>query len=139
MKRVVAALIEHDGKILVTRRKEGQSHAGFWEFPGGKIEGGETAEQALRREILEELGLEIDVGTLFATNQFDYKDFRIELLAYEATNPRGELVLVVHDKAEFVEVEKLLEYSLTAADVPIAQAYVERNMERGCVGRDPTR
>jgi 8-oxo-dGTP diphosphatase len=129
MKRVVAALIEQDSKILLARRQEGQSNAGFWEFPGGKIEPGESPEESLRREIIEELGLEIQVGPFVAANQFQYKDFKIELLAYLAHSPVGEVTLAVHDRIAWVTPGELLEYRLTPADIPIAERYLELKNE----------
>jgi mutator protein MutT len=126
MKRVVAALIEQNDSVLLTRRKEGQSNAGFWEFPGGKIEAGETPEESLAREIAEELGIEIQIGPFVASNQFQYKDFKIELLAYLAHSPHGELTLSVHDCAAWVSPENLLSYRLTPADVPIAEHYLQQ-------------
>ena len=65
---VVAAVIERDGKLLITRRPEGSHLSGLWEFPGGKPQPGETFEQALRREIAEELGAEVSVGERIAND-----------------------------------------------------------------------
>jgi 8-oxo-dGTP diphosphatase len=131
MKRVVAAIIVNDGKVLVARRKAGQSHAHMWEFPGGKIEHGETPEQSLRREILEELGMEISVEEFCASNVFPYKDFTIELLVYWArplhTRPP---TLSVHDDVQFVEPEKLAHFNLTLADVPIMETVVQQLLQR---------
>jgi len=76
---VVAAVIERDGKILLTRRPPGAHLAGYWEFPGGKLHPGETREQALRREIAEELGARADVGGLIETIDWTYPDKRVRL------------------------------------------------------------
>ena len=79
---VVAAVIERGGRILITRRPQGSHLAGLWEFPGGKRQAGETPEQALRREISEELGAAVTVGELFETVDWTYPDKRVRLLFY---------------------------------------------------------
>ena len=82
---VVAAVIEENGAFLVTRRPQGVHLAGLWEFPGGKIDGGETHGAALRREILEELGTGIDVHDLLFTVTHDYPDRSVALYFYRCT------------------------------------------------------
>ncbi len=79
---VVAAVIEDAGRFLVTRRLEGVHLAGLWEFPGGKIDQGETHEQALRREILEELGADVRIGNLVLHTTHDYRDRSVALHFY---------------------------------------------------------
>lgn len=83
--RVVAAVIEKDGKYLACRRAPHKSLAGLWEFPGGKVEPGEQDDQALAREILEELGIEILVGDYLATSINRAGDLDIELVAYRVS------------------------------------------------------
>jgi A/G-specific adenine glycosylase len=87
---VVAAVIEEDGLFLLTRRLAGTHLAGMWEFPGGKIEPGETHAAALRREIREELGLEIEVGQLITTVKHAYTHFKITLHAFCCRLLEGE-------------------------------------------------
>ncbi len=82
MIRVTAAVIEKDGKILCAQRPPGDALAGLWEFPGGKIESGEAPEACLRREIQEELGLEIEVGPLLCKTLHEYPGKTIELHVY---------------------------------------------------------
>ena len=72
MQKVTAAVIEKDGKILIARRKRDDSQAGKWEFPGGKLEAGETPEACLKRELREELGIETEVGAFFCSSRFVY-------------------------------------------------------------------
>ncbi len=83
--RVAAAIIRDGPLFLLTRRPEGGHQPGWWEFPGGKIEPGETAAQALKRELREELGVEVSVGALFRKITHDYDDRLVELSFYEAT------------------------------------------------------
>lgn len=79
---VVAAVIERDGRILITRRRAGAHLEGLWEFPGGKAEAGESLEQALRREIREELGLDISVGTAIDTVAWQYPDKHVSIVFF---------------------------------------------------------
>ncbi|MDO8475808.1 MAG: 8-oxo-dGTP diphosphatase MutT [Candidatus Rokubacteria bacterium] len=79
---VVAAVIERDGRYLITRRLEGTHLAGLWEFPGGKILSGEKPEDALRRELKEELGVEAAVGELIETVDWTYPEKRVRLLFF---------------------------------------------------------
>lgn len=75
----VGVLIDRDGKFLLTSRPEGKVYAGYWEFPGGKLEAGETVEQALRRELLEELGIRIGAALPWKTELVDYAHARVRL------------------------------------------------------------
>ena len=76
---VTAAIVEDDGRYFVTRRQKGVHLEGLWEFPGGKIEPGESLENGLRRELREELGTEVDIGGEIFTVAHDYPDRRVEL------------------------------------------------------------
>jgi mutator protein MutT len=86
---VVAAVIERDGKLLITRRREGTHLAGLWEFPGGKADPGEAAADALEREILEELGVVVTVGEPLATVDWTYPDKRVRIRFFRCA-VRGE-------------------------------------------------
>lgn len=116
---VVAALLEKDKLILVARRRQGKSMGGLWEFPGGKIESGETPEQALERELREELNLETRTGAHFETVFHSYPDFDIELIAYWSTWVSGQIQLKDHDEARFVARVELTQLEMAPADVPL--------------------
>ena len=101
-KFVTAAIIRRDDRVLLARRSSGQKLAGFWEFPGGKFEAGETPESCLARELEEELGIGVHVGRKFAESlhQYDHGNFRI--VAFIADWIAGELRARVHDRVEWV-------------------------------------
>jgi 8-oxo-dGTP diphosphatase len=102
MKRVTAAVIIEDGRMLLTRRPPGDPLAGFWELPGGKIETGETAQECLARELAEELEMDVRVGDVIATTVYHYDHGSFEMLAL-ATERQSDFALRVHDAAEWVE------------------------------------
>lgn len=120
MKQVTAAVIEKDGKILIAQRKTGDALAGKWEFPGGKMEPGETPEQCLRRELMEEFGVDTRIGAYLCSSEFEYKHIHIELLAYRAEHLSGEFKLNDHDNIAWVRPGELKEYDLSSADLPVA-------------------
>lgn len=121
MKIVTAAIIIQNEKVLLARRKSDEVLAGFWEFPGGKIEQGETPNECLERELLEELGVESTAGDMFAESIYSYEHGTITLLAIRAKLLQQNLALSVHDKVEWVSIRKLSEYNLAPADIPIAK------------------
>jgi 8-oxo-dGTP diphosphatase len=117
--RVVAAVIERDGKILACRRAPHKSLAGLWEFPGGKVEPGETDEVALAREIREELGIAITVGEFIAESVAPAGEAMIHLNAYWAqTNVVGEVSSTDHDRMEWFAPTDLQTVTWAPADVP---------------------
>ncbi len=126
MARVVTAavMVEH-GRVLVARRAKGQSNAGKWEFPGGKLEPGETEQACLERELMEELGIEVTVGDFVQDSMYRYERGEILLRAYHVSRTGGEIRLTVHDEVRWVPVEALPQMDLTPADRPIAMALLE--------------
>ena len=103
---VVAAIIQEGDKIFATQRGYGEFKDG-WEFPGGKMEPGETPQQALIREIREELDTEIEVGKLVDTVEYDYPNFHLTMHCYLCTIKSGELVLKEHEAAKWLTKETL--------------------------------
>ena len=103
---VAAAIILDGKKIFATQRGYGEFKGG-WEFPGGKIEQGETPEQALKREIREELDTEIEVGELFDTVEYDYSTFHLTMHCYLCTVKSGKLVLKEHEAAKWLTRDTL--------------------------------
>jgi 8-oxo-dGTP diphosphatase len=115
---VVAALIRDGDKIFATQRGYGE-YKDFWEFPGGKIEPGETPEVALKREIKEELATEIDVNEYVGTVDYDYPDFHITLLLYLCSMVSGSLELLEHESAKWLLASELDTVSWLPADLEI--------------------
>ena len=112
---VVAAIIVKDNKVFATQRGYGE-WKDFWEFPGGKIDAGETPEEALCREIKEELDTEIAVGELFTTINYDYPTFHITMHCYLCTIENGSLTLLEHEAAKWLSLEQLDSVTWLPAD-----------------------
>ena len=104
--QVVAAIIKEDNKILATQRGYGEFQGG-WEFPGGKIELGETKEEALIREIREELDTEVIVEELFDTVEYDYSNFHLSMDCFICSIKTGNFVLKEHQEARWLTKETL--------------------------------
>jgi len=121
MQKVTAAVIEKDGKVLIARRKPGDSQAGMWEFPGGKLEPGETPESCLKRELREELGIETEVGAFFCSSRFVYPHMDVELLVYRTSYLSGQIALHDHDRVEWISPETLREADFSEADKPVVR------------------
>ena len=113
---VVAAVIVSDGKILATQRGYG-SQAGKWEFPGGKIEAAEAPADALRREIREELNMDIKVGEFITTINYDYADFSLVMHCFFASADSVEMTLNEHLSAKWLSPNELDSVDWLAADL----------------------
>jgi 8-oxo-dGTP diphosphatase len=121
--RVVAAVARRGTRILITRRRDDAARAGLWEFPGGKVEPGESEPDALRREIREELGCAIDVGRLLLRHRHRYPDLEVELAFYACALPPGEEPRCLGvAAAEWAEAGTLATYPFCEADVPVLGA-----------------
>ncbi|MBO1504409.1 MAG: pyrimidine (deoxy)nucleoside triphosphate diphosphatase [Serratia proteamaculans] len=121
---VVAAIIEKNGKILLAQRDAGSDQAGLWEFPGGKVEAGESQPQALARELDEELGIVASVGSYVASNQWQQSERIIRLHAWRVTTFSGELQNRCHSDFVWLAPGQAFDYPLAPADVPLLTAYI---------------
>ena len=114
--KVVAAIIIEQGKVFATQRGYGEFKDG-WEFPGGKVEDGETPENALVREIREELDTEIEVGELLETVEYDYPKFHLSMDCFICKIKAGNLILKEHEAAKWLTKETLDSVEWLPADL----------------------
>lgn len=119
---MTAAVIRDGEKVLLAQRKPGDPLAGKWEFPGGKIETGETTEECLMRELFEELGITVRIGRIIAVSPWDYPHVSIELIAFKAEILSGVPTPTDHAAVAWVRQEEVSSWDLAPADVPIAEA-----------------
>ena len=117
---VVAALIVRDSAVLATQRGYG-SWEGWWEFPGGKVEAGETSEEALAREIREELDAEIEVGDYLCTAEYDYPEFHLSMKCYVCRLIDSEFQLLEHHTARWLTADTIDEVKWLPADVQVIE------------------
>ena len=127
--RVTAAIIESDDKILIAQRKsEDDIFGGLWEFPGGKIENGETPEECMARELMEELEIKVEVGTLITSNKHRYPDGIFELFAYRVQHFSGNFVLNDHDEIKWITIDEISNFEFPPANTPIIN-YLKNSYE----------
>ena len=118
---VTAGVIYHNGKILIAQRRKDKSLGGFWEFPGGKIEKGETPQQALIREIKEELNVELRIGDLIRTIEYDYSSFHLSMECYWCELLGEEVTLLEAKSAKWLTKEELFDIKWLPADKEIIE------------------
>lgn len=116
--RVVAAIIIDDGKVFATQRGYGEFKGG-WEFPGGKIDVGETPEEALVREIKEELDTVVEVNELLDTVEYDYPNFHLSMDCFICKIKSGDLVLKEHEAAAWLTKDELKSVEWLPADITL--------------------
>ena len=121
MTEVTAAIILRDKAILIAQRAQGQNLATKWEFPGGKVESGETPQQCLKREIKEELNLDIEVLDFFAESIYTYDRGTIKLMSFWCKWLSGDMTLNVHSRVEWVNLHELDLYDYSPADIPFVE------------------
>lgn len=117
---VVAAIIKHDDQIFATQRGYGEFEGG-WEFPGGKMEAGETPQEALVREIKEELETAIEVGDLIDTVEYDYPKFHLKMHCFICSIKHGDLVLKEHEDAKWLTIDTLDTVNWLPADLSLIE------------------
>lgn len=125
--RVVCGIIQKERRYFIARRKPEKSLGGYWEFPGGKLEDGEDSVRALQRELLEELGMEVQNLNYLDTHQYEYEHFIIELIAFRCDFQKATFAMIDHDRGEFVNVHDLKEYKLAPADIYFRDLLISDN------------
>lgn len=117
---VVAAIIYKEGRVFATQRGYG-NYKDWWEFPGGKVEAGETPEEALVREIREELATEISVGDYLMTVEYDYPEFHLSMACYWCNIKEGNLTLLEHEAARWLPLSDLRQVNWLPADIQVIE------------------
>lgn len=123
---VAAVMINDDEEILCALRSPSMTLPNLWEFPGGKIELGENHESALKREIKEELNVDIIIGELIESTYYEYDTFTIQLTSYFAKIVSVKLTITEHAELKWVKPAELLKLNWAAADVPAVKKIVHR-------------
>ena len=125
--RVVAGILERcDGRVLITQRPEGKVYAGYWEFPGGKIEAGETAFEAIVRELREELAIEAEVGEELISIEHAYSHKRLRFVVHLCRWYGGEPQPLASQQVRWVAPQALADYPFPAANARIIAALLQR-------------
>jgi 8-oxo-dGTP diphosphatase len=125
MINVTCAIILVDSKILVTQRSENMSLPLKWEFPGGKLEENESELECIKREIKEELNIEIEVLYKLSNSIFDYGTFKINLIPFIANYISGEILLLEHKDYRLLDKTELLNLDWADADIPIVEEFLK--------------
>lgn len=123
---VVAAILIQGGRVLAAQRSEGGIRGGTWEFPGGKVDPGESQRAGLERELREELSLEVEVTDLFLSLTHDYPDLRIHLHAYFCQHRAGAATALEHQSVRWLRPSELREVHWSDADRVIAEELARR-------------
>ena len=126
----VGVLVRADGAFLLTSRPEGKAYAGYWEFPGGKLEAGETIEEALRRELQEEIGITIQNCELWKTERIDYPHALVQLNFCKVTQWMGELQMLESQSCAWQQLPVLVTPVLPGT-VPVLQWFAQERSYQG--------
>lgn len=126
----VGVVLDEQGRVLIARRASNAHQGGLWEFPGGKIEQGETVEQALARELNEELALTVELSTPLLAVEHDYGDKKVLLDVRQVEKYSGEPRGCEGQPIEWVSIPQLLEYAFPMANKPIIQRLIDIGKQR---------
>lgn len=124
MKKVIAAIIVKDNKYLIAQRAKKDANYEKWEFPGGKVEAGETDQECLKRELFEEFGVASDIGDYLCSSFFKCNDQDYEMRAYFVTYFSDAFTLFEHKQIRWVSSDEFSHYDFPEPDLPIIQALI---------------
>ena len=125
-KQIAAGLILHNGKVLIAQRKRGKDLALYWELPGGKLEQGETLEQCLKRELIEEMALPIEVDKFFMQSVYDYQFGTFAINAFLAHSATDNIpMLSAHEQYKWIKPNEMVNYKFPPADIPIIENFIK--------------
>ena len=117
--KVTGAIIQRNDKFLIGRRAPSEKSPGLWEFPGGKLELGETLQECIKRELKEELGIEAEVGDLYMHYNYEYPHISYDLYFFKIKTYRGTIIKTAHDKLEWAKLEDFHRYNFLPGDNPL--------------------
>ena len=127
MIQVTAGIILRDDEVLIAKRGGGGNLDGKWEFPGGKIKSDESPQACLRRELVEELDVTVEVGEFFGENVYEYRDKTVRLLGFFAKWVDGDIKPQVHREVEWAKISSLTDYDFLPADLPLVKKLINEN------------
>ena len=130
IKTIAGVILNQNNEVLCTKRdKSKYDYISYkWEFPGGKVEEGETDKETLARELMEELEIEVEIGDFFYQVEHDYPDFHLSMAIYECTLISKEMKMNVHKGLKWLAPKDLMTLDWAAADIPAAKAYHEKSL-----------
>ena len=128
---VAGVIVNKNGEVLCTKRDVGKySYVSLkWEFPGGKVEEGETQKQTLERELREELAIKVDIGDFFYQVEHDYPDFHLSMAVYECKFHEQNISMNVHKDICWLKPEELMKLDWAEADIPVAEKIYKNAMK----------
>jgi len=121
VKEVTAAILKNNGRLLIAQRKSIAKLPNKWEFPGGKVELGETPEDCLKREMKEEFGIDVSVGEYLGESIYHYDHGSIKLMAYRTVWDSKEIEINAHKAIKWVTIGELQDYDFAPADIPFVK------------------
>ena len=127
---VTGAIIQNDNNFLIGRRGKDEKSAGMWEFPGGKLEEGESPKECIKRELKEELNIDAEIGELFSSYTYNYPHVSYELFFFKVNSFFGEPVKSVHDKLKWEKLKNFYKYDFLPGDGPLIDKLISENNKR---------
>ncbi len=128
--KVTGAIIQNDKNFLIGRRGKDEKSAGMWEFPGGKLEEGESPKECIKRELKEELNIDAEIGELFSSYTYNYPHVSYELFFFKVNSFSGEPVKSVHDKLKWEKLKNFYKYDFLPGDGPLIDKLISENNNR---------